>query len=62
MKFDSHAKAKHIEVRYHFIREVLEDKCIELVKVHMTNYLANLLTKGLPIEQFACLREMMGIG
>ncbi|MCO5551899.1 hypothetical protein L7F22_005406 [Adiantum nelumboides] len=29
-----HAKTKHVDVRYHFIREVLEDKRLQLVKVH----------------------------
>ena len=42
--------------------EVLEDKQLELVKVHTDDNLANLLTKGLPSERFARLREMMGIG
>ena len=31
-----HAKTKHIEVKYHFIREMLEDKLMKLVKVHKT--------------------------
>ena len=30
-----HAKTKHIEVKYHFIREVLENKWLDLVTVHM---------------------------
>ena len=54
-----HSKTKHIEVKYHFM--VLEDKHIEIVKVHMDDNPIDLLTKGLPIERFACLREMMGI-
>ena len=29
-----HAKTKHIEVKYHFLRQVLEDKRLQLVKVH----------------------------
>ena len=29
-----HAKTKHIDVKYHFIRDMLEDKLLELVKVH----------------------------
>ena len=52
-----HAKTKHIEVKYHFIREVLEDKCIELVKVHTDDNPIDLLTKGLPAERFASQRD-----
>lgn len=45
-----HAKTKHIDVKYHFIREVLEDKQLHLVKVHTKENHVDLLTKGLPGE------------
>ena len=48
-----HAKTKHIAVRYHFIRDVVEDKLMELVKVHTDDNPADLLTKGLASEWFA---------
>ena len=58
-----HAKTKHIKVKYHFIiKEVLKDKWLELVKVHIDDNPTYLLTKGLPYERFACLKELMGIG
>ncbi|MCO5582546.1 hypothetical protein L7F22_036443 [Adiantum nelumboides] len=57
-----HAKTKHIEVKYHFIRSVLDDKSITLVKVHTDDNPADLLTKGLPVERFAYCHQMMGIG
>ncbi|MCO5559160.1 hypothetical protein L7F22_012753 [Adiantum nelumboides] len=49
-----HAKTKHVDVRYHFIREVLEDKRLQLVKVH-----TDLLTKSLSSERFTHCRELM---
>ncbi|MCO5573237.1 hypothetical protein L7F22_027006 [Adiantum nelumboides] len=42
-----HARTKHIDVRYHFIREVLEDGLITLVKVHTSQNRADALTKCL---------------
>ena len=48
-----HEKTKHIEVKYHFIRDMLEDKLTKLVKVHTNNNCAHLLTKFLPLEGFA---------
>ena len=48
-----HVKTKHIAVKYHFIQDMLEDKQMELVKVHTTENPADLLTKGLPGESFA---------
>ncbi|MCO5604050.1 hypothetical protein L7F22_058207 [Adiantum nelumboides] len=56
------AKTKHIEAKYHFIRHVLEDKAIELVKVHTDDNPADLFTKSLPAERFAYCRQMMGVG
>ena len=56
-----HAKTKHIEVKYHFLRQVLEDKRLELVKVHTDDNPADFLTKSLPSDKFAHSRELMGI-
>ena len=57
-----HAKTKPIEVKYHFIREMLEDKLMKLVKVHNDDNPADLLTKSLPPEQFAHCQALMGVG
>ena len=56
-----HAKTKHIEVKYHFLCQVLEDKHLELVKVHTDHNLADFLTKSLPSNKFAHCHELMGI-
>ena len=57
-----HEKTKHIEVKYHFIREMLEDKLMKLVKVYINDNHADLLTKSLPLERFANYRALMGVG
>ena len=57
-----HSKTKHVDVKYHFIREMLEDKQIQLVKVHTTENRVDLLTKGLPAESFAHCRKLLGVG
>ena len=57
-----HAKTKHVEIKYHFIRDMLEDKRLQIVKVPTENNPADLLTKGLPSEQFAHCRALMGVG
>ena len=56
-----HAKTKHIEVKYHLMRDMLEDKLMKLVKVHTHDNPADLLTKGLPSEKFAHYQALMGI-
>ena len=40
-----HARMNHIDVRYHFVWDVLEDGDIELKKIHTKNNPANVLTK-----------------
>ncbi|MCO5600619.1 hypothetical protein L7F22_054734 [Adiantum nelumboides] len=57
-----HSKTKHVDVNYHFIREMVEDKQVQLVKVHTTNNPTDLLTKGLPGESFAHCRKLLGVG
>ena len=54
-----HAKTKHIEV--HFMRDMLEDKNLHLVKVHIDDNPTDLLTKGLPLKRFAHYRSLMGV-
>ena len=56
-----HAKKNHIDVKYHFIRDVLEDKHMELVKVHTYDNPADILTKGVAFERFAHCRALMGM-
>ena len=57
-----HAKTKHIDVKYHFIKDMLEDKLMKLVKVHIDDNPADLMTKGLPPERFAHCCALMGAG
>ena len=40
-----HVRIKHIDIRYHRIRELMEDGEVELVKVHIKKNPADALTK-----------------
>ena len=42
-----HKRTKHIDIRYHFIRERIVSKEVELKYIPTKNQLADLLTKGL---------------
>ncbi|MCO5592943.1 hypothetical protein L7F22_046947 [Adiantum nelumboides] len=57
-----HSKTNHVDVKYHFIRKMVEDKQVQLVKVHTTDNPADLLTKGLPVESFAHCRKLLRVG
>ena len=56
-----HARSKHIDVRYHWIRDVLEAKLLELEKIHTNDNGADMLTKALPRGKFeaCCLTSGM---
>lgn len=43
----SHARMKHIEIQYHYIREKVLSGEIDLVYVHTKSQIADMLTKGL---------------
>jgi len=42
-----HARTKHIEVHYHFIREKILTREINLIHVNTKNQVANIFTKAL---------------
>ncbi|GJR96523.1 retrovirus-related pol polyprotein from transposon TNT 1-94 [Tanacetum coccineum] len=50
-----HSKTKHIDIRYHFIKEHVEKGTVELYFVGTEYQLADLFTKALPKERFEYL-------
>ncbi|KAJ9558487.1 hypothetical protein OSB04_013101 [Centaurea solstitialis] len=54
-----HSKTKHIEIRFHFIRDCNEKKLIQVLKVHTDNQFADLFTKAFDVgrEQVNVLRD-----
>ncbi|CAJ2635927.1 unnamed protein product [Trifolium pratense] len=56
-----HGRSKHIDVRFHFLRDLTKDGTIELVHCRSEEQLADLLTKPLKLESFCKLREGLGM-
>ena len=57
-----HARSKHIDVKHHFIREVLKDKKVIVEHVSTEDVTADVLTKGLPrLKHEKCI-ELSGMG
>ncbi|GKB75489.1 retrovirus-related pol polyprotein from transposon TNT 1-94 [Tanacetum coccineum] len=56
-----HSQAKHIDVRYHFIKEQVENGIVELYFVRTEYQLADIFTKPLPRERFNFLIEKLGM-
>ena len=58
-----HARTKHIDVRYHFIRQVLEDGLVTLTKIKTQDNPADVLTKSLAKAQHEhCIQLLVGVG
>jgi len=48
-----HKRMKHIDVRYHTIRQwVVDDKVIDLVKISTKKNPGDIMTKTIPMEKF----------
>ncbi|GJS03423.1 retrovirus-related pol polyprotein from transposon TNT 1-94 [Tanacetum coccineum] len=56
-----HSRAKHIDVRYHFIKEQVKNRIVELYFVRTEYQLADIFTKPLPRERFNFLIEKLGM-
>nr|GEX17208.1 ribonuclease H-like domain-containing protein [Tanacetum cinerariifolium] len=56
-----HPRAKHIDVRYHFIKEQVENGIVELYFVRTEYQLADIFTKHLPRERFNFLIDNLGL-
>ena len=50
-------RTKHIDIKYHFIREAIVDGIIKLQYIPTAEQLADLLTKILPAPQTVKLRD-----
>nr|GEU31276.1 retrovirus-related Pol polyprotein from transposon TNT 1-94 [Tanacetum cinerariifolium] len=50
-----HSRTKHIDVLYHFIKEKVKKRIVELFFVGTKYQLADLFTKALPVERFQYL-------
>ena len=57
----AHARTKHIDIRYHYIREAVQEQTIELKYCPTNEMLADILTKPLSKGQFEILRQAMGM-
>lgn len=56
-----HKRTKHIDVRYHFIREKYEDQLFDLEFVSTDEQVADIFTKGLLRGRFELLRSLIMI-
>jgi hypothetical protein len=56
-----HSNMKHIHLRYHFIRSILEDGHLKLEKIHTSQNHVNMLTKGVTREKLSSCSVSVGL-
>ena len=54
-------KKKHIAIKYHHVRELVEDKQVKMEYVNSKEQIANIFTKPLPKDAFEYLRGKLGV-
>lgn len=56
-----HRRNKHIDVRYHFLCDLVKDRIIELIFCQSEEQVAYILTKPLKFGTFLKLRDLLGV-
>ena len=56
-----HSKTKHIEIRYHFIKNLVERKIVVLEYIPTVRQNADIFTKPLDRSKFEILRQVIGV-
>ena len=56
-----HDKSKHIEIRYHFIRDMVQKGAFEIQYISIDDQIADVLTNPLPIVKFEYFHERLGV-
>ncbi|CAL2242014.1 unnamed protein product [Prunus armeniaca] len=56
-----HGRSKHIDVRFHFLRDLTKAGVVDLVHCQSQDQIADILTKPLKLEAFEKLRGLLGV-
>ena len=56
-----HDKSKHIEIKYHYIRDMVHRGAVKLLYVVMEEQITDVLKKPLARVKFEYLREKLGV-
>ena len=56
-----HGRSKHIDVRFHFLRNLTKDEVIDIEHCGTNEQLADIMTKPLRLELFEKFRAALGV-
>ncbi|XP_045809810.1 uncharacterized mitochondrial protein AtMg00810-like [Trifolium pratense] len=56
-----HGRSKHIDVRFHFLRDLTKDGKIQLQHCSFFEQIGDIMTKALSLDNFCRIRELLGL-
>ena len=56
-----HTNTKHIGIKYHYVRELVQDKEVKMEYVHTKEQIANIFAKALSNNAHEYLRGKLGV-
>lgn len=56
-----HGRSKHIDIKFHFLRDLVKDGVVELSYCNSQEQVADIMTKPIKLDQYLKLRKMMGM-
>ena len=56
-----HTKTKNIAIKYHYVRELVQDKEVKMEYINTKEKIADIFTKALPKDAHEYLRGKLGV-
>jgi hypothetical protein len=56
-----HERTKHIDVRYHYVHEVIAKGDVKVCKISTHDNAADMMTKSVPSAKFELCSDLVGI-
>ena len=56
-----HGRSKHIDVRFHFLHDLIRDEVVELKHCGTQEQIEDIMTKPLKLDVFLKLRKLLGV-
>ena len=54
-------RTKHIDIRYHFVRDIIEQGMVKVCKISTHDNPADMMTKSVPVTKFELCSSLVGV-
>jgi len=56
-----HSRAKHIEIKHHFIRDYVQNRILDIQFIDTEHQWADIFTKSLTVERFVFIKKNLNM-